>query len=195
MQRLNCYEVLGVHQAATDEEVRRAYRRLALLNHPDRGGSHAVMIRINQAYAVLRDPYQRVEHDAELDRASRLKPIRMGAAQPQGRGSSRDGRSSHSRGYSGRTAPRWRAQAPDNGQGQTKRQERAEPVADKPPLAAWKGRVETGAILFAVLGYIGMAISAMKDGVWGLVLFAVLTEVYWVVAAKVLDGLSFMLGD
>jgi hypothetical protein len=40
---------LGVGPDATAEEVREAYRRLAALEHPDRGGSHARMVQLNAA--------------------------------------------------------------------------------------------------------------------------------------------------
>lgn len=42
--------VLGVDQGATIDDVRAAYRRLAHLHHPDRGGDSARMAQINRAY-------------------------------------------------------------------------------------------------------------------------------------------------
>ncbi len=41
---------LGVDLGATDSEIRRAYKRLAQLNHPDHGGDPSVMANINEAY-------------------------------------------------------------------------------------------------------------------------------------------------
>jgi hypothetical protein len=40
---------LGVGPDATPEQVREAHRRLAALEHPDRGGSHERMVRLNAA--------------------------------------------------------------------------------------------------------------------------------------------------
>jgi molecular chaperone DnaJ len=67
----NHYRVLQVDPAAEREVIERAYRALALKYHPDRnagtgeaeGGS---MRRINEAYAVLRDPVTRIRYDATL---------------------------------------------------------------------------------------------------------------------------------
>lgn len=47
-------EILGIPPSPiTADGVRRAYRRLALLHHPDRGGDPVVMARINSAYSYL----------------------------------------------------------------------------------------------------------------------------------------------
>jgi hypothetical protein len=43
------HEVLGVSERATRLEIEDAYRRLAMQCHPDRGGSHSAMSRINAA--------------------------------------------------------------------------------------------------------------------------------------------------
>jgi DnaJ-class molecular chaperone len=61
------YRILGVHLEATEDEIRRAYRRLALQWHPDRNpGSADAEERfkeISEAYAVLIDRTKRVEYD------------------------------------------------------------------------------------------------------------------------------------
>lgn len=63
------YGVLGIARTATGEDVRRAYRRLALQWHPDRcrePDAHEVFIRIQHAYEVLRDDGLRARYDAGL---------------------------------------------------------------------------------------------------------------------------------
>jgi hypothetical protein len=62
------YERLGVDPAASQAEIRAAYRRLARRVHPDRGGpgSQAAMAAVNEAWRVLRDPARRANYDASL---------------------------------------------------------------------------------------------------------------------------------
>ena len=62
------YEVLGVRREATGEELKRAYRKLAMQYHPDRNnGDKAAEERfkeIGEAYAILSDPEKRQRYDA-----------------------------------------------------------------------------------------------------------------------------------
>lgn len=47
------HEVLGVQAHATTKDVRTAYRRIAALHHPDRGGSNDAMARVNAAWMAF----------------------------------------------------------------------------------------------------------------------------------------------
>jgi hypothetical protein len=62
------YERLGVDPAASQAEIRAAYRRLAQRLHPDLGGpgSEGAMAALNEAWRVLGDPARRANYDASL---------------------------------------------------------------------------------------------------------------------------------
>lgn len=60
------YEVLGVARAATDEEIKKAYRKLARQYHPDQNkdpGAQAKFVEIQEAYDTLSDPEKRKLYD------------------------------------------------------------------------------------------------------------------------------------
>jgi len=61
---LDYYAVLGVGPEADAAAVDRAYRRLSRVHHPDRGGSHEVMQRLNEARDILTDAAARATYDA-----------------------------------------------------------------------------------------------------------------------------------
>ncbi len=60
---LNYYEVLGVARNATMDEIRRAYRQLALKHHPDKGGDPATFKKVGHAYYILSDMQRREDYD------------------------------------------------------------------------------------------------------------------------------------
>src|SRR3954467_1801673 len=69
----NHYEALGLSPSATEEEVRRAHRRMVMRYHPDRNDDPAAGLRfqeVQEAYRVLSDPARRARLDAELGAAA-----------------------------------------------------------------------------------------------------------------------------
>jgi curved DNA-binding protein len=67
MEYRDYYKVLGVDRNATEDEIKRSYRKLALEHHPDRNqgnkSSEDKFKEINEAYQVLRDPEKRTRYD------------------------------------------------------------------------------------------------------------------------------------
>jgi curved DNA-binding protein len=61
------YKILGVPKTASNEEIKKTYRKLALKYHPDHnrgnGEAEAKFKDLNEAYAVLRDPEKRKQYD------------------------------------------------------------------------------------------------------------------------------------
>ena len=64
MSKRDYYEVLGVGKDASADEIKKAFRRLAVQHHPDKeGGDEAKFKEINEAYEVLKDPSKRQRYD------------------------------------------------------------------------------------------------------------------------------------
>lgn len=62
------YQILGVPRSASDQEVKKAYRRLAMKYHPDRNPGREQWANdkfkeVNEAYSVLGDPEKRRQYD------------------------------------------------------------------------------------------------------------------------------------
>lgn len=60
---MDLYTVLGVPRNASQEEIKRAYRKKAMQNHPDRGGDEEEFKKIIQAYDVLSNSDKRNAYD------------------------------------------------------------------------------------------------------------------------------------
>lgn len=60
---MDYYSTLGVPKTATQDDIKKAYRKLAMQHHPDRGGDEAKFQEINTAYNILSDPQKRAEYD------------------------------------------------------------------------------------------------------------------------------------
>ena len=77
----DAYQILGVRPNASETEIKKAYRKLALQYHPDRQQTpqareeaHHVFTKISNAYEVLSDPHKRREYDEAQAQPPRQSP-------------------------------------------------------------------------------------------------------------------------
>jgi len=60
----NFYNTLGVSENATQDEIKKAYRKLAVEHHPDKGGDEEKFKEISEAFDTLGDTNKRQEYDS-----------------------------------------------------------------------------------------------------------------------------------
>ena len=65
MNNENFYDVLGVSETATQDEIKKTYRKLAKENHPDIGGNEDIFKKISSAYDILGDEQKREQYDQQ----------------------------------------------------------------------------------------------------------------------------------
>lgn len=64
MSKRDYYEVLGVSKSASEDEIKKAFRKAAVKYHPDKeGGDEAKFKEVNEAYEVLKDKQKRQRYD------------------------------------------------------------------------------------------------------------------------------------
>ena len=56
--RKDPYQILKVHPGAEIEEIKKAYRKLVKIHHPDKGGDSEVMLEVNSAWEILKKKYK-----------------------------------------------------------------------------------------------------------------------------------------
>jgi len=60
---MDLYKILNITKNASSDEIRKAYRKLSLKHHPDRGGNEEEFKKLNRAFEILGDPQKKREHD------------------------------------------------------------------------------------------------------------------------------------
>ena len=59
----NYYDILGVNETATQEEIKKAYRKKAVEHHPDKGGDESIFKKVSEAYDTIGDENKRAQYD------------------------------------------------------------------------------------------------------------------------------------
>ena len=59
----NYYDILGVSEDASNDQIKKAFKSIAKKEHPDRGGNEKVFKEANEAYDTLKDTKKRHEYD------------------------------------------------------------------------------------------------------------------------------------
>ena len=75
----NFYETLGVNETATQEEIKKSYRKLAVEHHPDKGGDENKFKEISEAFDTIGDNDKRQQYDNQ-----RSNPFGGGGFNPFG---------------------------------------------------------------------------------------------------------------
>ena len=63
------YQILKVHPSAKLEEIKKAYRKLVKIHHPDKGGDSTVMLEVNSAWEILKKKHK----DLNLNKVNNSK--------------------------------------------------------------------------------------------------------------------------
>jgi molecular chaperone DnaJ len=71
----NYYEILGIEEKATQDEIKKVYRKLAVQHHPDKGGDENKFKEINEAYEILSDPQKRTNYDTQKNNPYQGSPF------------------------------------------------------------------------------------------------------------------------
>jgi DnaJ-class molecular chaperone len=64
---MDYYETLGLKKSASEADIKKAYRSMAMKHHPDRGGDEKKFKEISAAYEVLSDPQKKQMYDMGVD--------------------------------------------------------------------------------------------------------------------------------
>jgi DnaJ-class molecular chaperone len=64
---MDYYSTLGLKRGASEAEIKKAYRSMAMKHHPDRGGDEKKFKEISTAYEVLSDPQKKQMFDSGID--------------------------------------------------------------------------------------------------------------------------------
>ena len=62
----NFYDALELDRNADADTIKKGFRKMALIHHPDKGGTDENFQKINEAWTILQDPVKRADYDRDL---------------------------------------------------------------------------------------------------------------------------------
>ena len=60
---MDYYKVLGIEKAASNNEIKNAFKKKAMQYHPDKGGDETMFKKMSDAYEILKNPEKRKRYD------------------------------------------------------------------------------------------------------------------------------------
>jgi molecular chaperone DnaJ len=82
MAKKNYYDILGISEHASDDEVKKAYRKIAVKYHPDKNPgdkkSEKIFMEATDAYEILKDQVKRARYDKKTPFKKKRKSARRG---------------------------------------------------------------------------------------------------------------------
>ena len=74
MSKRDYYEILGIAKDSSEDDIKKAYRKLASKYHPDKGGDTAKFQELQEAYDVISDPQKRAAYNQHGHNAPQSGP-------------------------------------------------------------------------------------------------------------------------
>jgi curved DNA-binding protein CbpA len=80
----NYYDILEIERTADEKAIKKAYKKSALVHHPDKGGSDDMFQQVHEAFQILSDPAKRSEYDKDLKKYNLKDGLPKAAGAPKG---------------------------------------------------------------------------------------------------------------